>query len=52
MDKIVDNMEENLRWIGIKIWRTKTAARFEWKEIGLCEAANVLQELQCHRISK
>jgi hypothetical protein len=39
----IDNVEDDLRKMGIKRWRLRTADRREWR--GICEAARVLQEL-------
>jgi hypothetical protein len=39
----IDNVEDDLRKMGIKRWRLKTAERRQWR--GICEAARVLQEL-------
>jgi hypothetical protein len=39
----IDNVEDDLRKMGIKRWRLRTADRREWG--GICEAARVLQEL-------
>jgi hypothetical protein len=36
-------VEDDLRKMEIKRWRTKAMARTEWRKI--CEAAKVLQEL-------
>jgi hypothetical protein len=38
-----DNVEDDLRKMGIKRRRLRTANRREWR--GICEAARVLQEL-------
>jgi hypothetical protein len=39
----IDNVEDDLRKMGIKRWRLRSADRREWR--GICEAARVLQEL-------
>jgi hypothetical protein len=39
----IDNVEDDLRKIGIKRWRLRKADRREWR--GMCEAARALQEL-------
>jgi hypothetical protein len=45
----IDNVEDDLRKMGVKRWRVQTADRKEWREI--CEAAKVLQELQRHGVA-
>jgi hypothetical protein len=42
----IDNVEDNLRKMKIKRWRSRTAGRREWR--GIRETAKVLQGLQCH----
>jgi hypothetical protein len=39
----IDNVEDDLRKMGIKRWRLRTPDRREWR--GMCEADRVLQEL-------
>jgi hypothetical protein len=39
----IDNVENDLRKMGLKRWRLRTADRTEWR--GICEAARVLYEL-------
>jgi hypothetical protein len=39
----IDNVEDDLRKMGIKIYMSRTADRREWR--GICEVARVLQEL-------
>jgi hypothetical protein len=46
----IDNVEDDLRKMGIKRWRLRKANRREWR--GICEEARVLQELQSHGVSK
>jgi hypothetical protein len=41
--KWIDNVEDDLRKMGIKRWKFTTADRREWR--GICEAARVLEEL-------
>jgi hypothetical protein len=41
--KWIDNVEDDLRKMGIKRWRLTTADRIEWR--GICEAVRVLEEL-------
>jgi hypothetical protein len=42
-DKWKQFVEDDLRKMGIKRWRLRTADKREWR--GICEAARIVQEL-------
>jgi hypothetical protein len=46
----IDNIEDDLRKMGIKRWRLRISDRREWR--GIYEVARVLHELQCNGVIK